>query len=235
MGPRIVPTADGTLMSSYNGSMFICLAACFPRVLPRWLYKRVFCPSQPHTRGEVAVAPAGLRKIQAALLRAGIPPEDIAIAHPEHLSKVVDSETQVIGINTSDPLGLGPASSTFCSLLGRESYTAYFFRRLMRDRALRTSRAKIIVGGPGTWQLSNGSTRTELGIDCIVEGEGELVAPKLFMDALDGRPLPPVVTGGPRPRGGIPPVVGPAHKGTVEISRGCGRGCEVCNPNRGLG
>ncbi|HJX04602.1 MAG TPA: radical SAM protein [Thermoplasmata archaeon] len=234
MGHKIVLTADRTLMSSYNGSMFIGFAACFPRVLPKWLYKRIFCPSQPHVKGEIQLAPAGLRKIQASLLRAGIPAEQIAVAHPEHLGRVIDSDTRVVGINTSDPLGLGPASSTFSSLLERESYTAYFFRQLVNDRALNASGAKIIVGGPGTWQLSNERTRAAMGIDCIVEGEGELVAPKLFMDAVAGRQLPSVVTGGSVPVEDIPLVAGATINGTVEISRGCGRGCEFCNPNMRL-
>lgn len=211
--------------------MFIGFAACFPRVLPKWLYKRIFCPSQPHVRGLIGRAPAGLRKIQAALIESGIPSEDIVIAHPEHLSKVIDSTTRVVGINSSDPMGLGPASSTFCSLVGRESYTAYFFRQLVNDHTLRASGAKIIVGGPGAWQLSSEQVRAQMGIDTLVEGEGEMVAPQLFKDALAGKPLPSVVTGGAVPIDKIPLLAGPSINGTVEISRGCGRGCEFCNPN----
>jgi hypothetical protein len=65
MGYRVVLTADKTLMSSYNSSMFVVFAACFPRVLPKWLYTRLFCPSRPHVDGIVELAPCGLRKIQA--------------------------------------------------------------------------------------------------------------------------------------------------------------------------
>ena len=51
MGHRIVLTADRTLMSNYNGSMFIGFAACFPRVLSKRLYTRLFCPAQPRREG----------------------------------------------------------------------------------------------------------------------------------------------------------------------------------------
>jgi radical SAM superfamily enzyme YgiQ (UPF0313 family) len=73
--------------------------------------------------------------------------------------------------------------------------------------------------------------RERLGIDTVVEGEGELVAPELFISALSGRELPKTVEGGPVPLDRIPAARGPSINGTVEISRGCGRGCEFCNPN----
>jgi len=234
MSYKVVLTADKTLMSSYNSSMFIGFAACFPRVLPRWLYSRLFCPAQPHPDGLAKYAPCGLRKIQAALVRAGIPERDIAVAYPDSVGKVVDENTKVVGITTSDPLGLGPASSTFSSLIGKEPYTAFFFRTLVTDEAIRASGAKVIVGGAGAWQLGDDEIRRRLGIDTLVEGEGELLAPQLFRDAIDGRPLPSRVSGGTVPVEDIPMIAGPTINGTVEISRGCGRGCEFCNPNMRL-
>ena len=228
---RIVLTADRTLMSSYNGSMFVGFAACFPRVLPRWLYTRLFCPAQHTRRGVVNAAPAGLRKIQAALIDSGIPANEIAVAHPDKVHQAIDATTRVVGITTSDPMGLGPASSTFSGLLEKESYTAYFFRQLVTNPALRASGAKVIVGGPGAWQLQNESIRKAYHIDCLVEGEGEQVAPQLFKEVLEGRQLPNYVTGTTVPLDRIPIICEPTINGTVEISRGCGRGCEFCNPN----
>ena len=231
LGHSIVLTSDKTLMSSYNGSMFVGFAACFPRVLPKWLYTRVFCPPQNRWSGAVDYAPGGLRKIEAALIDSGISASEIAVAHPDKLHKAIDHTTKVIGITTSDPLGLGPASSTFSSLLRREPYTAYFFRQLMNDPVLRASGAKIIVGGPGAWQLQGETARKTMGIDCLVEGEGEQVAPPLFKDALAGKPIPPRVFGGTVPVDQIPLVKNATINGNVEISRGCGRGCDFCSPN----
>jgi radical SAM superfamily enzyme YgiQ (UPF0313 family) len=65
----------------------------------------------------------------------------------------------------------------------------------------------------------------------VVEGEGEQVAPQLFKDVLEGRQLPNYVTGTTVPVDRIPTIREPTINGTVEISRGCGRGCEFCNPN----
>ncbi len=224
-------TADRTLMSSYNSSMFIGFAACFPRVLPKWLYTQLFCPAQHSHTGVARFAPCGLRKIEAALIDSGVPRNDIAVAAPNHLDEFIDADTKVIGITTSDPMGLGPASSTFSSLLRREAYTAYFFRSLVNDPAIRSCHAKIVVGGPGAWQLANDSLRESFGIDTLVEGEGEMLASRLFKDAIEGKPLPKKVTGGVVPVDNIPSIKGATINGTVEISRGCGRGCEFCNPN----
>jgi len=38
--------------------------------------------------------------------------------------------------------------------------------------------------------LQEESIRSRFGIDCLVEGEGELVAARLFRDALEGRAIP---------------------------------------------
>ena len=217
-------------MSNYNGSQFIGFAACFPRVLPRWLYVRLFCPSGNGTDSSVSV-PAGLRKVEAVLVATGVPEDDIEVVHPMRIGKAVDSDTKVVGISTSDPLGKGPASSTFSSLLRREPYTAYYFRELVAHDAIRSNGVKVIVGGPGVWQLEDSSVRESLGIDCVVEGEAELVALRLFQDAIQGSPLPGVASGGPVPIDDVPVMRGPSINGTVEVSRGCGRGCEFCNPN----
>ncbi|MDH3364848.1 MAG: B12-binding domain-containing radical SAM protein [Thermoplasmata archaeon] len=227
----IVLTADRTLMSSYNGSQFIGFAACFPKVLPRWLYSQLFCPPQASMDSDGIAAPAGLRRIESALVHSGTPKDDVAVVHPSMIDRVVDENTRVIGISTSDPLGRGPASSTFSSLIDREPYTAHFFRELMDSRAVRSRNTRVIVGGAGAWQLADVDVMKVFGIDCVVKGEGELVTPPLFKDALAGRPLPLAVSGGPVPVDGIPEVMGPTVNGTVEISRGCGRGCEFCNPN----
>ena len=231
MGYRVVLTADRTLMSSYGGSQFVGFAACFPRVLPKWLYTTLFCPVDRGFGALAPAAPAGLRRVEGALIGAGVSRDDVATVYPDRLARAVDEKTEVVGISTSDPLGCGPASSTFSNLLRKETYTRYFFRQLLNDPSLRRSRAKIIVGGPGAWQLWNEETRRDLGIDCLVEGEGDIVASRLFIDALEGRDLPSRVSGGPVPADQIPRLTGPTINGTVEISRGCGRGCEFCNPN----
>lgn len=230
MGYKIVLTSDRTLMSDYNKIMFLGFAACFPKVIPQSVYELIFCPPVPHENGVVKFATCGLRKIEAALLASGFTKDEVVVAHPEHLDKLVDEDTKVLGISSNDPLGLGPASSTFSSLLNREPYTSIYFRKLITNKLIREYGLKVIVGGEGAWQLENEAIRKKLGIECLVIGEGELTAPMLFKKAINNEPLPSVIQGEIVPTDKIPLIANPTINGVVEIARGCGRGCKFCNP-----
>lgn len=229
-GVQTVLTADRTLMSEYNGSEFMGFAACSAKMMPDWLYKRILCPSVEVDNGGVKFAPCGLRKIESALLDNGFSEKDVVVAHPEHLNRVIGKETKVLGISTNDPLGLGPASTTFADLMGRESYNAIFFRLLVSNPLIRKYGLRVIVGGAGAWQLNDERIMTRMGIDTVCIGEGELVAPELFSKALNGEKLPRVVEGGIVPAEQIPTIIHGTINGLVEIARGCGRGCKFCNP-----
>lgn len=227
--PEVVLTADCTLMSDYGGSMFVGFAACAPRLLPDPLFRLFLCPPLPHRKGVALFAPAGTRKIEAVLLEEGF---DVVVGHPEHLEEVVDERTRAVGITTNDPLGLGPASSTLSSLTGEETYSAFHFRKLVGRRILRRAGLRVIVGGPGAWQLAEGRMMAKYGIDCVVLGEGETVASELFRRAIRGEPLPPIVEAGPTPPEKIPAIKNPTVNGIVEVARGCGRGCKFCVPTQ---
>lgn len=227
--PEVVLTADRNLMSDYGGSVFVGFAACAPKLLPDPLFRLFLCPPVPHRKGVALFAPSGTRKIEAVLLEEGF---DVVVGHPEHLEEVVDERTRAIGITTNDPLGLGPASSTFSSLVGRETYSAIHFRELITQRIFRRKDLKVIVGGQGAWQLAESRVMAKYGIDCVVLGEGETVAPELFRKAVRGESLPPIVQGGPTPLEKIPAIKNPTVDGIVEVARGCGRGCKFCVPTQ---
>ncbi|MEM2878220.1 MAG: radical SAM protein [Candidatus Hadarchaeales archaeon] len=224
---QIVLTADRSLMSEYGGGIFLGFAACAPTLLDEWLYKKILCPSVPKENGIAKRAPCGLRKMEAALLEQGF---DVKVAHPEHLDKVIGPDTKVVGITANDPLGLGPASSTFSSIIGRETYSALFFRKLIMDPALRSSGAKVIVGGPGAWQVADEKIAVKMGIDCVVVGEGEITGVEMFRRAVEGKDVPRVVHGEVVPLEKIPNIRNPTVCGLVEIARGCGKGCHFCVP-----
>jgi len=231
-GFPIVLTADRTLMSEYSGGIFLGFSACVPRgLIPDWLYFSLLCPSvEVNEDGSVQYAPYGTRKIEAALLNDGFKREDVVVAHPEHLEKVIGPKTKVVGITENDPLGIGPATSTFTQLFGGEAYMAVKFRELLNHPHIRRYKPKIIVGGPGAWQLEDNEMRRKLGINCVVIGEGEKVAPMLFEKAVNDEPLPSIVYGDAVEVDEIPVIKNPAVSGIVEIARGCGRGCAFCIP-----
>ena len=67
----------------------------------------MLCPSiESNKDGSVKYAPCGTRKIEAALLNNGFKREDVIVAHPEHLDKVIGSNTKVLAISGFDRLEL---------------------------------------------------------------------------------------------------------------------------------
>ena len=231
-GFPVILTADRTLMREYGGGIFLGFSACVPQgLIPDRLYFSLLCPSvEVNDDGSARYAPYGTRKIEAALLDNGFRREDVIVAHPEHLEKVIGPETKALGITENDPLGIGPATSTFTQLFGGEAYMAIKFRELLNHPYIRKYRPKIIVGGPGAWQLEDEEIRRKLRIDCVVIGEGEKAAPALFEKAMNDEPLPGVVYGEAVEVDEIPVIRNPTVDGIVEIARGCGRGCAFCIP-----
>lgn len=244
-GYPVVLTADRTLMSDYGRALFLGFLAPGPRryfwfnpgLLFRFIIKRV----KTNPDGSTILAPQGLRRIEAALIESGIPADQLIVCPPWKLSKVMGKSTQVIGISAFDPLGMGPASTTFSGEYGAiqaESHTAFEFRKLIRSKLIQGARAHgalVVVGGSGAWQL-NEQIMAEYGIDLAIVGEAELIFPqlvsKILNDGWDGE-LPAILSLGlnDAPHGNqIPILRGATIGGLVEISRGCGRGCAFCIP-----
>lgn len=218
-------------MSEYNEHIFLGFAACAPKLIPGWLYSKIFCPPvEEDANGQVKYAHCGQRKIEAALLNNGFDEKDIAVVRPDRISKVIDEGTKVLCITTHDPLGLGPASTTFSDLVKKEPFTSFYFRQLMQNPIIKKNNLKVVVGGSGAWQLTDERIMANLGIDCVVVGEGELTAVNIVEKALNGEQLPSFVEGEVVPLDQIPLIKKPTLNGIIEIVRGCGRGCRFCNP-----
>lgn len=220
-------------MSHYNGLVFLGFSACVPRgLIPDILYFSTICPSiKSNKDGSAQYAPCGTRKIEAAILNNGFNREEVIVAHPDHLDKVIGSKTKVLAISGFDPLGIAPATTTFTQLLGGENnYMSLKFEELLNHPAVQYYQPKIVVGGPGAWQLEEVESRDRLGLDCVVIGEGEKVIDAILKKAINGEELPNVVHGDVVLEEEISNIKEPTIEGIVEISRGCGRGCTFCVP-----
>ncbi|MEM3593646.1 MAG: radical SAM protein, partial [Candidatus Jordarchaeaceae archaeon] len=231
-GIPIILTADRTLMSDYLGGMFLGFSSCVPAgFIPENLYFKIFAPPVKTSReGAVVFAPYGLRKIEAALLKYGFDENEVMVVSPERLPRIIGKDTKVVGISETDPLGIGPATTTFREVFGGLPLMAWKFLGVLFKIRQSKFKPKIIVGGPGAWQLEEEKKRKSLGIDCVVIGEGEDVVPPLFEKAVKGESIPSIVYGGPVPEERIPLIRRPTICGLVEIARGCGRGCKFCTP-----
>ncbi|MEM3039632.1 MAG: radical SAM protein [Candidatus Methanomethylicaceae archaeon] len=239
---KVILTSDRTLMSNYGNSLFYGFISTAPRAsfISEFVFKAVFNRVPVDEHGRALLAPQGLRRIESAIIKSGLlKREEVVVTTPENIKKFLSEETKVIGISTFDPLGKGPASTTISGPFGivhEEPFNAYYFRKLVGSEAVQKAKRQgvlIMVGGPGAWQLGY-EEMERIGVDVVVEGEGELIFPKLIASILEGTLRTPVrITAGfedaPKAED-IPPLLGATVGGLVEVSRGCGRGCGFCTP-----
>jgi radical SAM superfamily enzyme YgiQ (UPF0313 family) len=232
-GVRIVLTGSATDMSDFKLNPFRAFTGGFPTaIIPRFILKKYWYPRIPKNKDYTAkFAPYGLRKIEAVLIKE-FGAQNVAVVHPDDLKMFVGPRTKVIGITSMEPVGTGFVSRTYTSLVGfgGEPVAAAEFRELITNPILRKWGAKIILGGAGSWQIHRANLQDNYRIDCIVMGEGEKNIIEIFHNALNHEKLPKVIeTKPPHPKE-ICSIVNPAIFGTVEITRGCGRGCKFCSP-----
>ena len=222
---EIVLTAPATEMSNHHRKEFLGFGTCSPpTVIPSWFVRMFFYPKVKCKNGEVVEAPYGLRKIEAILMEEGF---DVVTVHPYDIESHL-KDAKVVGISVMDPLGFGPVSVTFSSILGGDPSTRIEFVNLMKTLEPYRDRIKFIVGGPGAWQFE-WDEYWKSKMDCIVIGEGEYVVADVFRRALRCEELPKIVRGKPARVEDIPTIKRPSINGLIEISRGCGRGCKFCS------
>lgn len=229
---KILLTADASLMSDYRKNEFLGFGACAPpNVIPDFLFKWMFYPHVETDHGVPAVAPYGLRKVEAQLLSEGF---NVTTVAPWSLHEYLDG-AKALGIHAMDPFGLGPASTTFASILKKESFLAQEFRAMLESPEVQKAKKrglKIIVGGPGAWQFEYRREFAErYGIDCVLTGEAETVVGTIFRSALRGEKLPSTYESSVKETPSleeIPDIVNPSVNALIEIGRGCCRGCQFC-------
>ncbi len=233
---KVVLTADRALMSDYNGTSYMGFVSALPSNLIEKYAEWIFFPTHSDEGGRALMANYSIAKIEAVLLKAGFSRDEVVLADPTKLDRVVDEDTRVLGVTCMDPLSLGYGSGIVnmaMMLFGFNpqgiSYMSKKFLDVINHPSVKKHRPKIIVGGQASWQILDANMQEQLGIDTVVLGEGEKVTPELFRMAVEGKELPRVVNGPPVDASEIPPIVTPSIGGTVEITRGCGRGCRYCS------
>lgn len=232
-GRRIVLAASDSesseyLRSTWRQMLLGALPARYARYIgPHWSVKNEIASD-----GQARYVPHGLRIVESLLLQR-FPPEDIAVCYADQLHLFVGESTRAVGIHAHNPLGIVFAADIYSSLYGREEepINAAEFRRLILHPELRRHKAhlKMIVGGPGAWQIEKKNLQDEWLIDCLVDGEAEDLVLPLFEAALRGEPLPRKAVGNSPKMESIPRIHHRATFGVVEITRGCGRGCQFCS------
>ncbi|MDE1871392.1 MAG: B12-binding domain-containing radical SAM protein [Candidatus Micrarchaeota archaeon] len=188
---KYVLLSDDTLIYDYRNFPLLDFLPCAPVYsMPDRIYTflkgRV---SPPVDNGRLMYAPYGLRKVEAALLGRNSA-ADVVVAHPDYMENFIKEDTEVIGINTMDPFGLGPTTMSFYALFEsyRKGHEVMAFVRqdwenlIFKVNRLRENRkAKLLVGGPGVWEYMLMPEEIERHrIDYLFQGETDDVVPELF-------------------------------------------------------
>lgn len=232
-GYRIVLTADRTLMADYRLLFDGMLASSQTSGIPPFVTSDLLMPWKHGSGIRAHTAPLGLRRIEAALLAGGFISDEVAVVDELRLRDAIGPNTAIVAVTSGEPAGHGMNSSTMTEIAGGRIFPQVMFDRLMgkvRENVKASSpNAKIIMGGPGAWQLAGDPERMRsFGIDHVVTGYAEGNAAEIFRALLEGRELPRVIQGSPVPADAVPCIRGASAMGVVEISRGCGLGCSFC-------
>lgn len=101
--------------------------------MPSFIEYKVLAPSIPIERGGRArFVSYQLVKLKHFLLSLGFSRDDIVIVPSEHIDKVIDRDTHVVGIHVLDPQGLAHASYTLRVFIGGgKTCTQYEFEMFM--------------------------------------------------------------------------------------------------------
>ncbi len=233
----VLLVSDRTLSARYNVLLEGVFAAMQTSAVPAWFMRRVLSPAaRTDEVGRAVTAPMGLRRIEAALLGDGfLGRDDVVVTTPERLGELIGPWTKIVGVSSGDPLGRGMTNTTTSSFYSGELYTRRWTAEMMAGiaRAKQRHGFGVVFGGPGAWQFAAEPGAAErLGVDTVVEGYFEAGGVELFADMLAGREVARHVrlsgTGAAAARA----IRGGTLLGSVEISRGCGKGCSFCTMAR---
>src|SRR3989449_9571869 len=190
--------------------------------------------------GRAKYVPNGLRMVETLLLRE-YAEEDVVVCYHDYLDKFVGPETKAIAIHAHNPLGISYATDVYSKIAGKNliPINAAEFLKIVTHPVIKKFKPKIVIGGPGAWQLERANRLDEFNVDYLIDGEIERVFSDLFKRMMAGDPTLERIIKVPKKMQPtveeIPVVKHRSTFGVVEITRGCGRGCQFCGPATKVG
>ncbi|MCX6662243.1 MAG: radical SAM protein [Euryarchaeota archaeon] len=230
-GYPIVLTASRAEANEYDDNPFAAFICTFPKKLSGLLLRDQLENLPSNNNGTAQRTIYGLRKVES-LLTKEFGQENVVVAHYDQLHRFIGKDTKIVGISSMDPMGLAYVSTTYNSLIGfgGEALNAAEFEKLITHPAIQQYKPKIIVGGAGSWQINEAGIQKKWGIDVLFQGEGEEDLISVFKKMINDEAVSPYFVASKPNTKKIPPITHAACYGMVEITRGCGRGCQFCSP-----
>jgi len=237
-GKLVVLTAPLTECIDHAGYFIQMAIASLPAWM-EWVIDKKY-PTwrhvQRHEDGSAKYVPAGLRVLDASLLRK-YSRDDIVACFPEDLDRFIGPRTRVVAVSTHNPLGVTFAAGVYTSIFGNSKLPINSAHARAAFQMIKASPYrndfKVIVGGSGGWQISQTDSFEELGVDCVVQGRSESAdCMELFDLAIRGQELPRELNvAHPLRRDEILVPETRTTFGVIEMTTGCGRRCGFCLPD----
>jgi len=230
-GVPIVLAASRAEANEYDNNPFLAFICTFPKKLSGYALRDYINNLENNEDGSAKRTIYGLRKVESMLIDE-FGEENVVVSHYDNLDKFIGKNTKIVGISTMDPMGLAYVSTTYNSLIGfgGEALNAFEFEKLVTHPSIQKYRPKVIVGGQGSWQISEANAQEKLGIDVIFNGEGEKDLIDFFKKLMKGEKVSKTFQAKKPDREKVPLIKHSSSYGMVEIMRGCGRGCQFCSP-----
>src|SRR4030042_3128144 len=180
-GVPIVLAASRAEANEYNNNPFSAFICTFPKKLSGYALREHLENIPTNKDGSAIRTIYGLRKVESMLIDE-FGKENVVCTHYNELNKFIGKKTKIVGISSMDPMGLAYVSTTYNSLIGfgGEALNAFEFKKLFSHPAIQKYKPKIIVGGAGSWQISEANAQKSLGIDVLFQGEGETDIVNIF-------------------------------------------------------
>ena len=230
-GVPIVLAASRAEVNEYDNNPFAAFICTFPKKLSGYALREHISHLENNEDGSAKRTIYGLRKVESMLIDE-FGEENVVVSHYDNLHRFIGKKTKIVGISTMDPMGLAYVSTTYNSLIGfgGEALNASEFEKLVTHPSIKKYNPTVIVGGQGSWQVSEADAQERLGIDLIFQGEGEKDLVDVFKQYINGGKMPKIFEAAKPSRDAVPIIKNGASYGMVEIMRGCGRGCHFCSP-----
>ncbi len=216
------------------------LSATIPQKYSKTFFNKAAFDNESWPDGRAKYVPNGLRMVETLLLRE-YPEDQVVVCYVDQLARFVGPETKVLAIHAHNPLGISYATDVYSKLAGENlmPVNAHEFIRIVTHPVIQKYKPRIVVGGPGAWQLEKANRLDEFKIDYLIDGEIERVFSDLFKRIIAGDPTLPRIVKLPKDSQPtveeIPVVRHRSTFGVCEITRGCGRGCQFCSPATKVG
>jgi hypothetical protein len=239
--PLFVLAASSTEASEWNHSIWQqMLSATIPQKYSKTFFNEASFNNESWPDGRAKYVPNGLRMVETLLLRE-YSEDDVVVCYVDQLERFVGPETKVLAIHAHNPLGISYATDVYTKLAGENltPVNAHEFIRIVTHPVIKKYKPRIVVGGPGAWQLEKAGRLDEFNVDYLIDGEIERVFADMFRKIIEGDPSLPRIVKIPKDMQPtveeIPVVRHRSTFGVCEITRGCGRGCQFCSPATKVG